>query len=170
MGRRKLTESFFQQDALTIAPQLLGKYLVRNFNDGLTKRYRITDIEVYRGEEDKANHASKGKTSRTEILYGAGGKIYVYLIYGMYWLLNIVTGEKDHPQGIMIRGIENIDGPGRVGRELKLDASFRGQSIENDQLWIEDSSDSPEYITAPRVGIDYAQDWKDIPWRFIIKD
>jgi len=105
------------------------------------------------------------------VLYSSGGTINVYLIYGIYWLLNIVTGDKDYPQGVMIRAVEGIYGPGRVGRELNLDKSFRGQSIaNNDRLWIEDSDEKPEYVTAPRVGIDYAREWKDMEWRFIIKD
>ena len=167
----KLPEQFFQRDVLQVAPDLLGKILVRRFENGELHRYRITDVEAYRGEEDKACHASKGRTVRTELLYDEGGKIYVYLIYGIYWLLNIVTGDKDHPQGVMIRAVEGIYGPGRVGRKLGLDKSFRGESIEkNDKLWIEDSDEKPEYITAPRVGIDYAQEWKDIEWRFIIKE
>lgn len=167
---KKLKEVFFQRDVLTVAPELLGKYLVRKFDDGNVKRYRITDVEAYRGEEDKACHASRGRTTRTELLYAEGGKIYVYLIYGLYWLLNFVTGQQDIPQGVMIRAVENIDGPGRVGKELKLDASFHGISIENNKLWVEDSNERPSYITAPRIGIDYAGEWKDKPWRFMIKD
>lgn len=165
----KLDESFFQRDALDIAPELLGKYLVRRFDSGDIHRFRITDVEVYRGEEDKACHASRGRTKRNEIMFNAGGKIYVYLIYGLHWLLNIVTGKDDEPQGIMIRGLEKIDGPGRVGKYLKLNSSFYGQSIAGDILWVEDAGDKPEYTTAPRVGIDYADEWKDMPWRFIMK-
>jgi len=166
----KLTASFFQRDVLQVAPELLGKYLVRQYDNGEILRYRITDVEVYRGEEDKACHASKGRTPRTETLYSEGGKIYVYLIYGMHWLLNFVTGKKDEPQGIMIRAVEGIYGPGRVGKALQLDLSFRGESAEGESLWIEDFGEKPEYTNAPRVGIDYAEEWKDIPWRFLIKE
>lgn len=168
--RKKIPASFFQRDALKVAPELLGKFLVRRFDDGEIRRYRITDVEVYKGEEDKACHASKGRTARTETLYGEGGRIYVYLIYGMHWLLNLVTGKEDEPQGIMIRAVEGIYGPGRVGKELHLDLSFRGDSITGDRLWVEDSAEKPEYTNAPRVGIDYAAEWKDIPWRFMIKE
>ena len=167
---KKLPASFFQRDALKVAPELLGKYLVRQFDDGRIEYYRITDVEVYRGEEDKACHASKGRTPRTETIYRKGGCIYVYLIYGMHWLLNLVTGEQDEPQGIMIRAVEGIYGPGRVGKALQLDHSFRGESIEGDRLWVEDFGEKPEFFNAPRVGIDYAQEWKDIPWRYIIKE
>jgi len=165
----KLPESFFQRSALEIAPELLGKYLVRRFDSGDIHRFRITDVEVYLGEEDKACHASKGRTPRTELLYHKGGVIYVYFIYGIHWLLNIVTGNENEPQGIMIRGVEGIDGPGRVGKYLQLDKSFYGESISGDRLWIEDSDEKPAYKTGPRIGIDYAGEWKDMPWRFLIK-
>lgn len=164
----KLAESFFQRDALEVAPELLGKYLVRRYDNGNIHRFRITDVEVYKGEEDKACHASKGRTKRTEIMYDAGGKVYVYLIYGLYWLLNIITGKENEPQGIMIRGVEEIDGPGRIGKYLALNSSFYGELITGDRLWIEDSDEKPKYKTAPRVGIDYAGEWKDLPWRFMI--
>lgn len=166
----KLPLSFFQRDVLDVSPDLLGKILVRRFDDGVIGRYRITDVEAYRGEEDRACHAWRGRTAHTEILYTEGGHIYVYLIYGIYWLLNIVTGSKDVPQGVMIRAVEGIYGPGRVGRELKLNVSLRGESIAGDKLWVEDSDERAEYITSPRIGIDYAGEWKDIPWRFTIKD
>ncbi len=166
----KLPASFFQRDALEVAPELLGKYLVRRFDSDSVHRFRITDVEVYRGEEDKACHASKGKTKRTELMYSEGGRIYVYLIYGMYWLLNIITGKEGEPQGIMIRGVEEIDGPGRVGKYLQLDRSFYGDYITGDRLWVEDSEEKPKYKTGPRIGIDYAQEWKDIEWRFMIDE
>ncbi len=165
----KLPFSFFQRDALEVAPELLGKYLVRRFDSGDIHRFRITDVEVYRGEDDKACHASKGRTGRSEVMYGEGGHIYVYLIYGLHWLLNIVTGTKDQPQGIMIRGLEGIDGPGRVGKYLHLDKTFYGESITGERLWVEDSDEKPNYKTSPRIGIDYAEEWKDMPWRFVIE-
>lgn len=169
MKRNKLTESFFRRDVLEVSPDLLGKFLVRRFDSGEIRRYRITDVEAYRGEEDKACHASKGRTARTELMYRQGGVIYVYLIYGMYWLLNIVTGSENEPQGVMIRAVEGIYGPGRVGRELKLDKSLKGLPITGDKLWVEDSDEKPEIIESPRIGIGYAGEWKDIPWRFTIK-
>lgn len=164
----KLPSSFFRRDVLQVAPDLLGKYLVRKFDNGEEIRLRITDVEAYRGEEDKACHASKGRTARTEVLFSEGGSIYVYLIYGMYWLLNFVTGKKDQPQGVMIRAVEGTYGPGRVGRLLNLDISFRGESVTGERLWIEDSDEKPQYKTAPRIGIDYAGEWKYIEWRFFI--
>lgn len=165
---KKLPLSFFRRDVLEVAPDLLGKILVRRYEDGTVQRFRITDVEAYRGEEDKACHAHKGRTPRTETLYSQGGVVYAYLIYGLYWLLNIVTGPKDAPQGVMIRAVEGIYGPGRVGKAIHLDKSLLGESIRGNKLWIEDSNEKPEYITLPRVGIDYAQEWKGIEWRFVI--
>ena len=167
MGK-KLTKRFFRRDALEVAPELLGKYLVRRFEDGSIGRFRITDVEAYLGMEDKASHASKGKTKRTEVLFREGGCIYVYFIYGMYWLLNITVGKKDQPEGIMIRGLEGIDGPGRVGKCLKLDRSLYGKSITGNDLWVEDADESPPYTAIPRIGVDYAEEWKDAALRYRI--
>ena len=166
----RLSNNFYKQDALTVAQRLLGKILVRRWEDGTESRHNITETEAYLGEEDLACHASKGRTKRTEVMYSEGGHVYVYLIYGMYWMLNVVTGIEDNPQAVLIRGIDTIVGSGKVGRELKMDKSFYGENMEDsDLIWIEDAPDSPNFKTAPRVGIDYAGDeWKDKPWRFIL--
>ncbi|MDR0233060.1 MAG: DNA-3-methyladenine glycosylase [Dysgonamonadaceae bacterium] len=163
-----LSTEFFQQDVLQLAPALLGKILVRKFDDGTIERFRITETEAYRGEEDKACHAAKGRTQRTEVMYHQGGKIYVYLIYGMYWMLNIVSGKENEPQAVLIRGVEKISGPGRVGKKLILDKSFYGETLPSSRIWIEDDNTTPEYITTPRIGIDYAEEWKDLEWRFVV--
>ncbi len=167
----RLNAHFYQQDAVTVAEKLLGKILIRVFDDGTTKRYRITETEAYLGEEDKACHASKGRTARTDIMYSDGGKIYVYLIYGMYWMLNVVTGTENHPQAVLIRGISRIIGSGKVGRELKIDKSFYGEDLlSSDRIWIEDAPDESDFSTALRIGIDYAgEEWRDKAWRFILK-
>ena len=164
---QKLTHSFFQRDALIVAPELLGKILARQFDDNRIERYRITEVEAYRGEEDKACHAAKGHTKRTEVMYHSGGKIYVYFIYGMYWMLNIVTGEENQPQAILIRGLEGISGPGRVGKRLELDRDFYGETLPSPRIWIEDA-ELVEYKTTPRIGIDYAGEWAKKEWRFVI--
>ncbi len=163
---------FLKKDALEIAHQLLGMKLVRKFKDNRMLTLDITDIEVYRGEDDMGCHASKGRTPRTEIMYLEGGKIYVYLIYGMYWLLNLTTGPENHPQAILIRGTRQVEGPGRIGKKLELDKTFYGESIiDSERLWIS----PPErvignIITLPRVGIDYAgTHWANINWRFMLK-
>ena len=167
----RLTSGFYTLDAITVAEKLLGKVLVRIREDGSESRHIITETEAYLGEEDLACHASKGRTKRTEVMYSEGGHVYVYLIYGMYWMFNIVTGDKDYPQAVLIRGLANITGSGKVGRELGLDKSFYGESLLNsERIWIEDAPDAMNYLTAPRVGIDYAGEiWKSKPWRFILQ-
>jgi DNA-3-methyladenine glycosylase len=166
----RLTAEFYKQNAVVVAEKLLGKILVRAWEDGTETRYGITETEAYLGEEDKACHASKGRTPRTEVMYSEGGKVYVYLIYGMYWMLNVVTGTENHPQAVLIRGINNIIGSGKVGRELKMDKSFYAENLlDSPRIWIEDAPDIAEFNTAPRIGIDYAGDeWRDKPWRFIL--
>ena len=158
---------FFTQDALAIAPKLLGKYLVRKYDDGRIERFQIVEVEAYRGVEDLACHASKGRTKRTEIMYHDGGRLYMYLIYGMYWMLNIVTGQEDEPQAILIRGVVGAIGPGRLTKRLSLDGSFYGEIVPSSRIWIEDSGESPRYTTTPRIGVDYAKEWAAKPWRFI---
>ncbi len=166
----KLDEKFFRRDVLLVAPDLLGKILVRRFDDGHEERFRITETEAYRGEEDKACHACKGRTKRTEVMYHEGGKIYVYLIYGMYWMLNFVTGHENDPQAVLIRGIRNFSGPGRVGRKLQLNAGFYSENLCSGRIWLEDDGYTPEYTTTPRIGIAYAEEWKDLEWRYIAKE
>ena len=168
---KKLGIEFYRQDAVVVAKKLLGKILVRRWDDGTETCYRITETEAYLGEEDKACHASKGRTPRTEIMYSEGGKVYVYLIYGMYWMLNVVTGPATHPQAVLIRGIDNITGSGKVGRELKMDKSFYGEDLlSSKRIWLEDAPEISNFKTAARVGIDYAgEEWRDKPWRFILK-
>jgi DNA-3-methyladenine glycosylase len=171
MGVR-LPAAFFQRDVLEVAPGLLGNILVRKFEDGTTRFFTITEVEAYRGTKDRACHASKGRTPRTEVMFGEGGKVYVYLIYGMYWMLNLVTGEEGDASAILIRGLEGISGPGRVGRTLQLDKSFYGENLaSSERIWMEDSGLKPEFIATPRIGIDYAgEPWISKPWRFVVKN
>ena len=167
---KRLQYDFYKQDAVTVAEKLLGKTLVRTWEDGTKSCYVITETEAYLGEEDLACHASKGRTKRTEIMYSEGGHVYVYLIYGMYWMLNVVTGIANQPQAVLIRGVDSIIGSGKVGRELKMDKSFYGEDLNDSiRIWIEDAPDVEHFDTAPRVGIDYAGDlWKEKLWRFIL--
>ena len=167
---KKLSNEFFKRDVLTVAPELLGKVLVREFDDNRIERYRITEVEAYRGEEDKACHAAKGRTKRTEVLYHAGGRIYVYFIYGMYWMLNFVTGEEEQPQAVLIRGLEGISGPGRVGKKLELDRGFYGEILPSARIWIEDNNSRVQYESTPRIGIGYAGEWAKKNWRFVLKE
>ena len=168
MGR--LSVDFFTRDVLTVAPELLGKILVCKAGKDLL-RYRITETEAYRGAEDLACHACKGRTARTEVMYHTGGAVYVYLIYGMYWMLNIVAGHENEPQAALIRGLEGIYGPGRITKKLQIDKSFYGEDLTVSQrIWVEDDGYKPPCQTGARIGVDYAGDWKDIPWRFYIEE
>jgi DNA-3-methyladenine glycosylase len=165
----KLGQDFFSRDVLEVAPDLLGKVLVRRFDNRRLFTSQITEVEAYRGEEDKACHASKGRTSRTEIMYHPGGLVYVYLIYGMYWMLNFVTGAWNEPQAILIRGLNDIKGPGRITRRLLIDSYFYGENLAgSERLWIEDSGQQVTVQASPRIGIDYAgEPWKTLPWRYV---
>lgn len=166
----RLTAGFFQRETVLVARELLGKTLVRVFDGGEVRRYKITETEAYCGQEDLACHASKGRTPRTEVMFGDGGFVYVYLIYGMYWMLNFVTGQAGEGTAVLIRGLEGFDGPGRLGRELQLGRSFYGENLASSKrIWLEDASPVTGYQASPRVGIGYAGDpWIGMEWRFRI--
>lgn len=168
---KRLELDFYLQDALEVAPLLIGKILVRKLDDGTILRQRITETEIYRGEEDTACHARFGKTKRSEPLYKQGGITYVYLCYGVHYLLNVVTGNKEEPQAILIRTTEDYNGPGKLTKALKINKEFNEIDLTTStQLWIEDDHKLVSYTTNKRVGIDYATDYyKNINWRFIIK-
>jgi len=168
MMTRRLEFDFYNRDVLEVAPELVGKTLVRSFNDNSTKRFTITEVEAYRGVEDLACHASKGRTPRTDVMYRQGGLVYVYLIYGMYWMLNVVTGEPDNPQAVLIRGLDDCYGPGRLTKKLMIGKDFYGEDlIRSPRLWVEENKHNYSIITAPRIGVDYAGEvWSSKPWRF----
>jgi len=167
----RLSPDFFQREVLEVAPDLIGKMLVRKFDDNSIKKFVITEVEAYRGRDDLACHAYKGKTKRTEVMFREGGLVYVYLIYGIYWLLNIVTGMEKDASAVLIRGIANISGPGRVGKKLQLDKTFYGENLStSDRIWIENSGIDISFTATPRIGIDYAgEPWISVPWRFVTK-
>jgi len=152
---------------------LIGKYLVRSI-DGREVAGRIIETEAYVGRRDKACHASKGKTQRTEVMFGQSGVAYVYLIYGMYHCLNVVTEREAFPAAVLIRAIEIdgvlIDGPGRLCRALHIDRSLnRIDLTAQEQLWFEDRGGRilrKQVAALPRIGIDYAGVWAKKPWRF----
>ena len=166
----RLSRNFYTRDVLDVAPDLLGCNII--IGSSKEQKYLITEVEAYRDEEDLACHASKGRTNRTEVMYGIGGHVYVYLIYGMYWMLNVVTGSMDEPQAVLIRGIKQCNGPGRVGRLLNLDKSFYGIDLaSSNRMWIEPSvySFSNKINHSTRVGIDYAGAfWKNKKWRYML--
>jgi DNA-3-methyladenine glycosylase len=167
---KKLKRDYYIRDVLEVAPDLPGKNLVVCLPDKSFGRFKITDVEAYRGSEDKACHACKGRTSRTEIMFHEGGKLYIYLIYGMYWMLNIVTGDTNMPQAVLIRGVDNYSGPGRLTKFLGIDKSFYGEDlVTSERIWIEDPGITHKIKIGPRIGIDYAGEfWKTRPWRYYI--
>jgi len=165
---KRLGRGFYDRDVLDVAPDMVGKVLVRRTGEG-EFRYVIVETEAYRGEEDEACHARFGRTSRNWIMYGRGGLVYVYLIYGMYWMLNVVTGAEEVPQAILIRGLAGHNGPGILTRNLGIERSFYGEDlVTSSRLWIEDGSTHPAVIRKPRVGIAYAgEPWISREWRFM---
>ncbi len=159
----RLGYDFYHRECLEVARDLVGKLLVCN-----GKRLRITETEAYCGEADTACHAHKGRTQRTEVLYANAGTIYVYLCYGIHELLNIVTGEENEPQAVLIRACEGAAGPGRLTKALGITRGFNRQNIvDNPEIWVEDDGFSCDVVTDKRVGIGYAvQKDQDRLWRF----
>jgi DNA-3-methyladenine glycosylase len=170
MAGIRLLRNFYIRDVLEVAPELIGKMLIVRSVEGVYGKYLVTEVEAYRGPEDKACHASKGRTSRTEVMYHEGGRLYMYFIYGMYWMMNIVTGGENNPQAVLVRGVEGFPGPGKLTKALGIDRSFYGEDlVTSDRLWIEDAGLSPEVKTGNRIGIEYAGEyWKTRPWRFYL--
>jgi len=152
---------------------LIGKYLVRDREQGPIAG-KIIEVEAYVGPEDHACHASKGRTQRTDVLFGPAGMAYVYLIYGMYHCLNVVTERKGFPAAVLIRAIEIegclVDGPGRLCRELGIDRTLNRQDLTRGAaLWFEDRDrivPQKMIATLSRIGVDYAGLWAKKPWRF----
>ena len=149
----------------------MGHFLVIETSSGEIIRSEISEIEAYDGPEDKACHASKGRTQRTEVLYGPAGHWYVYLCYGVHWLLNVVTGPVDYPAAILIRGVGQWSGPGILTRELGIDKSYNTLPARKATgLWLEfnpDRNDDYRFTTGPRIGVDYAKEWAAKPYRFL---
>ncbi len=168
MSNNRLGSDFFRRDVLVVAPELVGKTLIRSFDSFSQQEFIITEVEAYRGGDDLACHASKGKTARTEVMFHQGGLVYVYLIYGMYWMLNFVTGEPENPQAVLIRGLAGCYGPGRLTKRLAIGKEFYGEDLSTStRLWVEDRGCSPVIIAAPRIGVGYAgKEWASKPWRF----
>ena len=159
------------KNTVALARGLLGRVLVATGVDGVVRRGRICEVEAYHGEADLACHASKGRTTRTETMYAAGGVWYVYLCYGVHEMLNLVTGPAGRPSAILIRGLEGIEGPGRLTRAFGIDRRFNARPASPDTgLWIEDDGfrvPRGAIIATPRIGVAYAGPvWAVKPWRF----
>jgi len=161
---------FQSRDTVALARALLGKLLVAGEAGGTVRALRICEVEAYHGEADLACHASKGRTARTEVMYAAGGVWYVYLCYGIHEMLNLVTGPAGQPSAVLIRGLEGITGPGRLTRALGITRRFNAQpAAPATGLWLEDDGfrlTRAAVQATPRIGVDYAGEWAEKPWRF----
>lgn len=178
---QRLDREHFDRPTLQVARTLLGKFIVRAHR-GRQLAAMITDVEAYRGPRDRASHAFGGRrTARVEPLYADGGTAYVYLVYGMHWLLNFSTAGAGNPEGVLIRGVLTADvelpklisGPGRVTAYLRVDRRLdRIDTTQSTRMWVEDRAirvPPPRIMTGPRVGIDYAGAyWAARRWRFWI--
>ena len=179
---KTLPTSFFNRKTLTVAKELIGKYLVRKYYSTSHKRYvvakeKITEVEAYVGPHDLACHSSKGRTKRCEPMFGKAGTIYVYFTYGIHWMLNIVTEEKDFPAAVLIRGTEHVSGPARLTKKFKIDKMLNGKRLgKKTGLWIESpslkaSAYRGKILRTPRIGVSYALNgWAKKPYRFILKE
>jgi DNA-3-methyladenine glycosylase len=184
----KLPRSFYEQSTVDVAKLLLGKFLVRKHPDGASVG-RIVETEAYIGPQDLACHAAKGRTKRTEVMFGAAGHAYVYFIYGFYSMLNLVTEAKDYPAAVLIRAVEPVkgmelmkqrrrsdelrnlaSGPGKLCQAFAIDRSLNGADVCAKDLYIEDrGGPPPRILSTARIGVDYAGKWKDKRLRFIVR-
>lgn len=185
-------EFYLRSDVLIIARDLLGKLLVVPGPKGKRVSGKIVEVEAYRGPEDRASHAYGGRrTKRTETMYRAGGAAYVYFVYGMYFQFNVVSGVEDVPHAILVRALEPVEGieimrerrhshsdlnltsgPGKLCIAMGIDRELNGADLLGERVWLEEFEKiSPRRIgRGPRIGIDYAEQWIDKPWRFWTKD
>lgn len=166
-----LEASFFNRPTLEVARALPGKYLCSRI-DRETVSLPLIEIESYDGFDDKASHAHRGPTPRNAVMFGPAGYWYVYLCYGIHWMLNIVTGPRDFPAAILVRGAGNYSGPGRLTKALKIDHTLNGRPIaRTSSLWLEDRGLdvlNQDVKRLPRVGINYAGPvWTKKPYRFV---
>jgi DNA-3-methyladenine glycosylase len=189
----KLPREFYtRSNVLTVARDLLGTLLVVPASDGTRVSGLIVEAEAYRGPKDRASHAYGGRrTRRTETMYQIGGTAYIFFVYGMYNLFNVVTNIEGIPHAILIRALEPVEGidimkqrrhgqpdrnltngPGKLCIAMGIDRSFDREDLLNDRVWIERAEriSRANIVAGPRVGIDYAEEWVNKPWRFWIKD
>ena len=188
----KLPRDFFTRtDTLRIARELLGKLLVVPADDGRRVSGMIVETEAYLGEIDKAAHSFGGRrTARNEITYAEGGHVYVFFVYGMYHQLNLVAGLQDQPHVVLIRAVEPVEGieimrerrgemkdknltsgPGKLCIAFGITRELNGADLMGDRIWVEGHRElkKSEIASGPRVGIDYAEEFIDEPWRFWLK-
>ena len=178
MKNKRLNRNFYISPTLEVAKNLLGKYIVKQIG-GKELAGKIVETEAYIGPQDMASHAYGGKiTPRNQVEYLIGGHIYIYLIYGIYWQLNVVTEKEGKPECVLIRGLDLgklADGPGKLCRYLKLDKSFYAEDLtKSKRIWLEDRGveiELSQIVATKRIGIDYAGPyWSRRKWRFVLKD
>ncbi len=175
--------TWFQRDTSTVAEQLIGCQLCVRQDNGEILRCTISETEAYLGIRDKASHNYGGRrTARTEVMYSAGGHIYVYLIYGMYHMLNLITQTEHEPEGVMLRAaffedsvskpdFKRLSGPGKLTKQLGITERFKGKMLGVETgLWIENKKIQPEIVRKKRIGVDYAEEAKDWLERYCWKD
>ena len=175
---KKLTRAFYNRETTIVAQELLGSYLV-HVAEGVERIGKIVEVEAYLGPHDLAAHSAKGLTERTKVMFGPPGYAYVYLIYGMYHCLNVVTEPEGHASAVLIRAcqpIQNVtersQGPGLLCKALKVDKSLNGKDFLSDQFYIAQSKEKKaiRIIKRPRIGVEYAGTWAKRLLRFYIKD
>jgi DNA-3-methyladenine glycosylase len=173
-------EELWHEPARVVAPGLLGRRLCRRLDDGTVRRWRITETEAYCGPEDRASHATRGMTPRNRIMFGPPGYWYVYLCYGVHWMLNLVTSGPGYPAAVLLRGVADktadgewrpVAGPGRLTRALEITKALDGKACaEESGLWIEGAAEIPagwRMRRGPRIGVDYAGElWAAKPYRW----
>jgi len=174
---RKLPRAFYDRDTVTVAQQLLGKHLVR-VERGRARIGRIVEVEAYLGPHDLAAHSSRGLTERTKVMFGPPGHAYVYLIYGMYHCMNVVTEPEGHASAVLLRAIEPVmnivgrtQGPGLVCKALRIDRRLNARDLLSDDFYIAapPKDENFEIVKRPRVGVDYAGRWAKRRLRFYIR-
>ena len=171
-GRRVLRTGFFCRPAALVARELLGMELVKNRDDGPISSI-ITETEAYEGVHDLASHSSRGRTPRTEVMFGPAGRFYVYRVYGLHWMLNVTAGEPGGAAAVLIRGLQSVSGPARLTAALGIDGSFNGlEAAKASGLWFEDGGHvvAPWHVSrSPRIGVEYAgPKWSQKKLRFVL--
>ena len=174
----KLPRSFYDRDTICVAKELLGKYLVHHDND-IVRIGKIVEVEAYLGPHDLAAHSAKGLTPRTKVMFGPPGHAYVYLIYGMYYCMNVVTEKEGHASAVLLRALEPIQniekrtqGPGLLCKALNIDKRFQGHDLLSSDLYLAiNKNEQPiQIVKRPRIGVDYAGPWAQRFLRFYIKN
>jgi DNA-3-methyladenine glycosylase len=174
---QKLPRQFYDRDTTLVARELLGKLLVHQAGD-VIRVGKIVETEAYLGEHDLAAHSSKGRTRRTEIMYGPPGYAYVYFIYGMYYCVNVVTERAGHASAVLLRAVEPVKnlegrtcGPGLLCRAMKIDKALNGHDLLSDDFFIAapETAEEIPIVKGPRIGVDYAKHWATRHLRFYLK-